>query len=72
MLTILQSGYVYLLIFEHLFVSVCPAGSDPAGTRRVKRGSFTGLFDSGVHLSYSVYGPTGECTGVMPSTHTVD
>lgn len=34
----------------------------PAAT--VQQGSFTVLLDSGIRLSYSFYGPTGELRGV--------
>nr|XP_033507561.1 sperm-associated antigen 17 isoform X6 [Epinephelus lanceolatus] len=34
--------------------------SEPVEMNRVKQGSLTAVLDSGIHLSYSFYGPTGE------------
>ncbi|XP_034425328.1 sperm-associated antigen 17 isoform X1 [Hippoglossus hippoglossus] len=34
---------------------------EPVVEKRVKQGSLTAVLNNGVHLSYSFYGPTGEC-----------
>ncbi|XP_069374874.1 sperm-associated antigen 17 isoform X3 [Paralichthys olivaceus] len=35
--------------------------SEPVEEKRLKQGSFTAVLNNGVRLSYSFYGPTGEC-----------
>uniref|UniRef100_A0A671YZ06 Sperm associated antigen 17 n=1 Tax=Sparus aurata TaxID=8175 RepID=A0A671YZ06_SPAAU len=34
--------------------------SEPVAVKKVKQGSLSAVLDSGIHLSYSFYGPTGE------------
>lgn len=45
--------------------------SEPVVMKRVKQGSLSAVLDSGIHLSYSFYGPTGEYIGVTLKTHTI-
>lgn len=58
-----RSAFEHRATCERLFVPLWPAG-----TARLKRGSFTALLDNGVRLSYSVYGPTGGHMGVWRRT----
>lgn len=37
--------------------------------KKVKQGSLSAVLDSGIHLSYSFYGPTGEYIGGALQTH---
>lgn len=46
------------------FVGVCFSVSVSVEVKTVKQGSLSAVLDSGVRLSYSFYGPTGQRTGV--------
>lgn len=37
--------------------------------KKVKQGSLSAVLDSGIHLSYSFYGPTGEYIGGALQKH---
>ncbi|XP_020567276.1 sperm-associated antigen 17 isoform X2 [Oryzias latipes] len=43
-----------------------PKVSEVVERKIVKQGSFTAELDNKIHLSYSFYGPTGECSGNSP------
>lgn len=43
--------------------------SEPVAVKKVKQGSLSAVLDSGIHLSYSFYGPTGEYIGGALQTH---
>lgn len=38
----------------------------------MKQGSLSAVLDNGIHLSYSVYGPTGEYTGAICYIHATE
>lgn len=44
--------------------------SEPVAVKKVKQGSLSAVLDSGIHLSYSFYGPTGEYIGGTLQKHT--
>lgn len=44
--------------------------SEPVAVKKVKQGSLSAVLDSGIHLSYSFYGPTGEYIGGALQKHT--
>lgn len=50
-------------------LSVSIPVTEPVEKKRVKQGSFSAVLDNGIHLSYSFYGSTGECTGVTLGAH---
>lgn len=47
-----------------LTVFVSSSAADSVEMKMVKQGSLTAVLNNEIHLSFSFYGPTGQCIGI--------